>query len=65
MSEAALEKLHFLERRHGRAKLLLSRGPLTSKGGSPGEWCGMRPPHALPTARFERNDIIIICETVH
>jgi hypothetical protein len=25
----------------------------------------MRPPRALPTAHFERNDIIIICETVH
>jgi hypothetical protein len=25
----------------------------------------MRPPRALPTAHFERNDITIICETVH
>jgi hypothetical protein len=25
----------------------------------------MRPPRALPAALFERNDIIIICETVH
>jgi hypothetical protein len=25
----------------------------------------MRPPRALPTAHFERNDVIIICETVH
>ena len=25
----------------------------------------MRPPRALPAARFERNDVIIICETVH
>src|SRR5271157_3330797 len=24
----------------------------------------MRPPRALPTAHFERNDVIIICETV-
>src|ERR1700738_4256494 len=29
------------------------------------KWCGMRPPRALPTAPFERNDVIIICETVH
>src|SRR5271166_5380598 len=29
------------------------------------KWCGMRPPRALPTAHFERNDITIICETVH
>jgi hypothetical protein len=27
--------------------------------------CGMRPPRALPTAHFERNDVTIICETVH
>jgi hypothetical protein len=25
----------------------------------------MRPPRALPTAHFERNDVPIICETVH
>ena len=25
----------------------------------------MRPPRALPTAHFERNDVTIICETVH
>jgi hypothetical protein len=25
----------------------------------------MRPPRALPAAHFERNDVIIICETVH
>jgi hypothetical protein len=25
----------------------------------------MRPPRALLAAHFERNDIIIICETVH
>jgi hypothetical protein len=25
----------------------------------------MRPPRALPAAHFERNDGIIICETVH
>jgi hypothetical protein len=25
----------------------------------------MRPPRALPAAHFERNDFIIICETVH
>jgi hypothetical protein len=25
----------------------------------------MRPPRALPTAYFERNDVAIICETVH
>jgi hypothetical protein len=25
----------------------------------------MRPPGALPAAHFERNDVIIICETVH
>jgi hypothetical protein len=25
----------------------------------------MRPPRALPAAHFERNDITIICETVH
>jgi hypothetical protein len=25
----------------------------------------MRPPRALPTAHFERNDVIIICQTVH
>jgi hypothetical protein len=29
------------------------------------KWCGMRPPRALPTAHFERNDVTIICETVH
>ena len=25
----------------------------------------MRPPRALPAAHFERNDVTIICETVH
>jgi hypothetical protein len=25
----------------------------------------MRPPRALPTAHFERNDVTTICETVH
>jgi len=25
----------------------------------------MRPPRALPTAHFDRNDVTIICETVH
>jgi len=29
------------------------------------KWCGMRPPRALPATHFERNDVIIICETVH
>jgi hypothetical protein len=35
------------------------------------DWSGMRPPTAspartaLPAAHFERNDITIICETVH
>jgi hypothetical protein len=29
------------------------------------KWCGMRPPPALPAAHFERNDVTIICETVH
>ena len=28
-------------------------------------WCGMRPPCALPAAHFERNAITIIFETVH
>jgi hypothetical protein len=46
-------------------------------GGLPRKWAGgcvarrlhidldMRPPRALPAAHFERNDVIIICETVH
>jgi hypothetical protein len=25
----------------------------------------MRPPRALPASHFERNDVIIICETAH
>ena len=25
----------------------------------------LRPPRAVPAAHFERNDVIIICETVH
>ena len=25
----------------------------------------VRPPRALPAAHFERNDVTIICETVH
>jgi hypothetical protein len=31
----------------------------------PSNWCGMRPPRALPPAHFERNDVTIICEMVH
>jgi hypothetical protein len=29
------------------------------------KWGWMRPPRALPAAHFERDDAIIICETVH
>jgi hypothetical protein len=31
----------------------------------PSNWCWMRPARALPAAHFERNDITVICETVH
>jgi hypothetical protein len=50
---------------------------LPRPGGLRSKWAGggvarrlridsdMRPPRALPAVHFERNDVIIICETVH
>jgi high-affinity K+ transport system ATPase subunit B len=46
-------------------QLLITRGVLTtfSLGDDVAKY--MRPPRASPAAHFERNDVIIICETVH
>ena len=63
-SEAPISELIRVERANAE-KQPTGRGPEGCVARRLRIHLDMRPPRALPTAHFERNDVIIICETVH